>query len=171
MEYNNPNEPWLHSDYIPHQGDVNMRDRMKSGCLQIVIYLVAVMIVLALCALFGSCTTTKYVAVPEHHTDTLRVTKYERDSIYMRDSIMVQQKGDTLTIDRWHTLYRDRWHTDTVFQSKRDSIPYPVEVIKEVPAELTWWQQTRLHIANILLMVLLIIAIWESASSLRRTNK
>ena len=36
----------------------------------------------------------------------------------------------------------------------RDSIPYPVEVPVEVPAQLTWWQQTRLHIANILLYLL-----------------
>jgi hypothetical protein len=50
---------------------------------------------------------------------------------------------------------------DTLYRSKTDSIPYPVEVIKEVPAELTWWQQARLHLANILLFGLLIgVIIW-----------
>jgi hypothetical protein len=69
----------------------------------------------------------------------------------VHDSIHVSEKGDTVRIERWHTQYRDRIVRDTVYQSKHDSIPYPVEVVKEVPAELTWWQQTRLHLANILL--------------------
>jgi hypothetical protein len=43
--------------------------------------------------------------------------------------------------------------------SVHDSIPYPVEVVKEVPADLTWWQQTRLHLANILLWLLLLAAV------------
>ena len=55
-------------------------------------------------------------------------------------------------------MARRRLH-DTLYQSKVDSIPYPVEVIKEVPAKLTWWQQTRLHLANILLYLLLIVGI------------
>ena len=40
-----------------------------------------------------------------------------------------------------------------------DSIPVPYTVIKEVPAPLTWWQQTRLHLANILLYLILIVGI------------
>jgi hypothetical protein len=43
--------------------------------------------------------------------------------------------------------------------SVHDSIPYPVEVVKEVPAQLTWWQQTRIHLANILLWLLLLAAV------------
>lgn len=77
----------------------------------------------------------------------------------VHDSIHITEKGDTVRIERWHTQYRDRWHTDTIYQSKRDSIPYPVEVTKEVPAKLTWWQQTRLHLANIVLWLLVLLAI------------
>ena len=47
---------------------------------------------------------------------------------------------DTVYIDRWHTAYRDRWHTlnhtDTIRITRRDSIPYPVEVPVEVPAPI-----------------------------------
>ena len=43
---------------------------------------------------------------------------------------------DTVYIDRWHTAYRDRWHTlnhtDTIRVTRRDSIPYPVEVPKYI---------------------------------------
>ena len=58
-----------------------------------------------------------------------------------------------------YTAWRDRIVRDTIYQSKRDSIPYPVEVIKEVPAKLTWWQQTRLHLANIVLWLLALLSI------------
>ena len=104
--------------------------------------------------LLASCGSTKYVTVTEHQTDTLRQVTVRYDSVMVHDSIHITEKGDTVKIERWHTQWRDRWHTDTIYQSKRDSIPYPVEVIKEVPAELTWWQQTRLHLANILLWLL-----------------
>ena len=44
--------------------------------------------------------------------------------------------------------------------SVHDSIPvpYPVEVIREVPAELTWWQQTRMDIGGWAIVALAILA-------------
>jgi hypothetical protein len=144
---------------------MNEKERMMAGCLQGAAFVLMIIFALAMCALFGSCTTTKYVPVPEYHTDTLRVVKHQRDSIYLSDSIYVSDfvRDDTVykTVERWHTQYRDRWRTDTIYQSKLDSIPapYPVEVTKEVPAELTWWQQTRLYLANTLLVVLGLIGI------------
>ena len=121
--------------------------------------LAAAAVVFGLLLLTG-CTTTKYVPVETVRTDTLKVTKYERDSIYIHDSTIVREKGDTMLIEKWHTRWRDRWMHDTVYQSRVDSIPKPYPVEKRVPAELTWWQQTRLHLANILLYALLVIGIF-----------
>lgn len=112
-----------------------------------------IMMIMAALLLAG-CGSTKYVTVTEHHTDTLRQVTVRYDSVMVHDSIHITEKGDTVKIERWHTQWRDRWHTDTIYQSRRDSVPYPVEVVKEVPAQLTWWQQTRLHLANILLWLL-----------------
>ena len=116
--------------------------------------LAAAAVVFGLLLLTG-CTTTKYVPIETVRTDTLKVTKYERDSIYIHDSTIVREKGDTMLIEKWHTRWRDRWMHDTVYQSRVDSVPKPYPVEKRVPAELTWWQQTRLHLANILLYALL----------------
>ena len=134
-------------------------ERMLAVIHRLAYALVAAAVGILLCALLSSCTTTQYVPVPEYHTDTLRQVTVRHDSVMVHDSIHVSEKGDTVRIERWHTQYRDRWHTDTVYQSKRDSIPYPVEVVKEVPAKLTWWQQTRLHLANIVLWMLLLLAV------------
>ncbi len=169
IDYNNPNDPWQHNGYDPYKG-LSDEERIKAGCMQVVAFIVMLIVGLALCALFGSCTTTKYVPVPEYHTDTLRISHNTRDSIYVHDSIHVSEKGDTIRIERWHTQWRDRWRTDTVYQSKRDSIPYPVEVTKEVPAKLTWWQQTRIHIGGVVLWLLLFAAVWYIGGLLRKVK-
>jgi hypothetical protein len=50
----------------------------------------------------------------------------------------------------------------------RDSIPVPYPVEKQVPAELTWWQQTRLHLADIMLYLLAVVAIFYVGRKLLR---
>ena len=131
-----------------------------TGCFS---YIIGILVGLMAAVLLAGCTATKYVTVPEVHHDTVRVTQQQRDSIYLHDSIYVQTltRGDTvyLTTDRWHTQYRDRWSHDTLYQSRTDTIPKPYPVEVKVPAELTWWQQTRLHLANILLWTIAIAGI------------
>jgi hypothetical protein len=158
IDYNNPNDMWRNNGYDPYRG-LSDEERMKAGCLQLAGIVGAIIVALLICALFGSCTTTQYVTVPEYHTDTLIQTNLQHDSIYVHDSIMVSQQGDTVRIEKWHTKYVEREVHDTTYISKTDSIPKPYPVIQEVPAKLTWWQQTRLHIANILLWALLIVGI------------
>ena len=113
--------------------------------------------------LLGSCTTTKYVTVPELHTDTLRVTQHSRDSIYVHDSIWVNQwqAGDTIYRERtkWRTQYVERLSHDTIYRARVDSIPAPYPVEVEVPAKLSWWQRVRLHTGDIALAVLGILTL------------
>ena len=162
IDYNNPNEMWRHNGYDPYKG-LSDKERMLAGCLHVFILMGTFIVALLICALFGSCTTTKYVPVPEYHTDTVRIVQHQRDSIYLSDSIYVSDfvRDDTIykTIERWRTKYIERMSHDTLYQSKRDSIPYPVEVVKEVPAKLTPWQQFRISLANILLYLILIVGI------------
>ena len=90
----------------------------------------------------SSCTTTKYVPVVEYHTDTLIQKMTQRDSIYLHDSTIVREKGDTVLIERWHTRYRDRDVHDTVYQSRIDSVPapYPVtEYVERKRSKLDWF--------------------------------
>lgn len=162
-DYTNPNDPWMQTGYDPYKGMSN-NERIKAARLQLLIMVGAFIAALLICALFGSCTTTKYVTVPEYHTDTVRIVQHQRDSIYLSNSIYVSDfvRDDTVykTVERWHTKYIERMIHDTLYQSKMDSIPYPVEVIKEVPAKLTWWQQTRLHLFNIIGIALVVIVVF-----------
>ena len=76
------------------------------------------------------------------YKDRLRV-----DSIYNRDTVQIYGRNDTVFKDviRW----RERFRLDTVSVVRIDSIPYPVEVIREVN-KLTKWQRWRLTILNII---------------------
>jgi hypothetical protein len=147
------------TDYNDNKFNEDDEERMLEVIHRLAYALVAAAVGVLLCALFSGCTTTKYVTVPEYHTDTLRQVTVCHDSVMVHDSIHVSEKGDTVRIERWHTQYRDRIVRDTVYQSKHDSIPVPVDVPVEVPAELTWWQQTRLHLANIVLWLLALLAV------------
>lgn len=115
-----------------------------------------------------SCTTTRYVPVVEHHTDTLRLSRNIRDSIYVHDSIRVREKGDTVLVERWHTRYREKLAHDTIYKSRVDSIPAPYPVEKKVEKELTWWQQTRLHLANVVLWLLGAAVVWWIGGVIRK---
>lgn len=122
-------------------------------------------VLVLLITFFTGCSTTKYVTVPEVRSDTVRITQHERDSIYLHDSIYVNQysRGDTVyfEVQKWHIQYRDRWNTDTAYISRRDSVPVPYPVEKQVPAQLSWWQQARLWLANVILVVLAVLAaVW-----------
>ena len=108
------------------------------------------------------CKTTEYVPVIEHRTDTVYRSKVVHDSIYQHDSTYIKEKGDSVYIERWHTKYVLKEKTDTLYESRVDSIPVPYEVVKEVEVEkpLSWWQAMRMHIGGIVVWLLLILAIY-----------
>jgi hypothetical protein len=75
-------------------------------------------------------------------------------NIYRHDSIYVLQRGDTMFIDRWHTLtaYRDRLRTDTL--RTIDSVR--VEVVKEVErvVQLSAWSSFFATVGRIFVGIL-----------------
>ena len=115
---------------------------------------------LALVALWFlcSCTTTKVVTVEKVKTDTTYITKQQRDSIWLHDSIHVTERGDTIRIERWYTKYIEREVHDTLYRAKTDSIPVPYEVVKEVPRKSTLFERIMFctGIVSILCLILFV---------------
>lgn len=139
--------------------DEGKSDKAYKGCFwSLVLSIVTFVIVSVL--LLTSCTTTKVVEVERVKTDTTYITKWQRDSVWLHDSIRVREKGDSVWVERWHTKFVEREVHDTLYQAKTDSIPVPYEVIKEVPAPLSWWQRVRLWLGNIVLLALLGVAVY-----------
>lgn len=100
-------------------------------------------IIFCIVLLMLGCRSVKHVPVETVKTEKEYVDRWNRDSVYIRDSVFVLVKGDTVFKDRYRIVYKDRYSRDTAYISKVDTIQvaYPVEVIKEkyrVPKSL-WW--------------------------------
>ena len=138
--------------------------------------LVIWMVILFVLALLASCKSVEYVPVvqtnTEHHWHTDSI--HEKDSTYHEKTTTIMQldsaamakygiqlqKAERAWLVKTEELQRQIERLEAMSQSKdsvHDSIPvpYPVEVIREVPAELSWWQRLRLWIGNIGLMAIL----------------
>lgn len=102
-------------------------------------------LLICLLVLATGCARKVYVPVEStvSRTDTVYSAKVRVDSVIMRDSVAVFQKGDTVMITKYRDRYRVKELTDTVYQSAIDSVkvsvPYPVE------KALTSWESFRLQ--------------------------
>ena len=177
IDYNDPNEMWRNNGYDPYKG-MSDEEKMKVGCLQLAGIISGIILALLICALFNSCTTTKYVPVTEQHTEH----HWHTDSVKERDSTHTERNTIIRELDSaamarygiqmqanqraWLVLQREMEqrlreleHMTATHDTIHDSIPAPYPVEVKVPAELTWWQEARLHLANIMLYMLLIVGI------------
>lgn len=115
-------------------------------------------IVLFICLLVLATGCARKVYVPVEstlsRTDTIYSAKVRVDSVIMRDSVAVFQKGDTVLITKYRDRYRVKELTDTVYQSAIDSVkisvPYPVE------RELSRWERTKMDFGGMAIGALVI---------------
>lgn len=111
---------------------------------------------ICLLVLASGCSRKVYVPVESvvSRTDTIYSAKVRVDSVIMRDSVAVFQKGDTVTITKYRDRYRVKELTDTVYQSAIDSVkvsvPYPVE------RELSRWERTKMDFGGMAIGALVI---------------
>ena len=125
---------------------------MDNKLLRKKIRLVWTVILLAILVVFllTGCKT-KTILVP---VDRVKIEYKERlrvDSVYNRDTIQIYKKNDTIYYEK--IKWRERFKIDTVSVVRVDSIPYKVEVVKEVN-KLTKWQKLRLSTLNILVLII-----------------
>lgn len=100
----------------------------------------------------GGCKT-KYVTVPEYHTEY--ITKIDStikwDSIWVHDSVSLFIKGDTITKyqlkDKIVYKYLWKYQTDTLLQRDSIRVPYPVE------KKLSKWEKVKMDMGGIALFV------------------
>ena len=80
------------------------------------------------CVLIG-CKSTEPLQNINAETRIEYRDKYHRDSIYIRDSIIVQVKGDTIFKDRWHTEWKEKEIGDTIILT--DTVYIEKEVFRD----------------------------------------
>lgn len=161
------------------------KERADEMRLAIIIYHIAKWTVFALIGalLIGilcSCSSKeRIVAVPEIHDHW----HYHTDSVHHTDSIIHEKETTIMQLDsaamakygiqlksaerawlvKTAELERQIQQLMQLSQTKdtvRDSIPYPVEVIKEVPAKLSWWQGLLVRLGYCSLGIVIIYLIY-----------
>lgn len=110
------------------------------------------LLILFLVILSGCKSKTVYVPV-----ESLRIEyrgNLMRDSIYLRDSIFMQTKNDTVMIEKFRYLYKDRIVRDSIHL--RDTIKVPYPVLEEVEVnKISGFQNFQMWCGRILLIALL----------------
>lgn len=99
-------------------------------------------------SLLSGCKSVQYVPVETVRTDSVYVDRFQRDSIYQRDSVYINRwtAGDTIYQDKivYKYIYRDKVKYDTVSILRSDTVrvPFPVD------RELSKWEQIRLDVGG-----------------------
>ena len=117
-----------------------------------------------LISLLSGCKSVQYVPVETVRTDSVYIDRFQRDSIYQRDSIFVNRwtAGDTVYQDKvvWKYVYRDKVVYDTVAILRSDTVrvPYPVE------RRLSTWEEVRLNVGGwaigaVIIFILIVVGI------------
>lgn len=115
------------------------------GIVKRLLYLIIPYIILSSLA---GCKSVQYVPMETVRTDSIYVDRYQRDSMYQRDSVFVNRwiAGDTVYQDKvvWKYVYRDKIKYDTVAILRSDTlrVPYPVE------SRLSTWEKIRLKVGG-----------------------
>ena len=87
---------------------------------------------------------TQYVPVESVRTETQYIDRLQRDSIFVKDSVFIKEKNDTIYLTKWRVEYREVLRVDTFNIVKVDSI----NTIVEVEKKLTKWQKFKLNIGG-----------------------
>ena len=91
--------------------------------------------------IFLGCRTLVYVPVPAVSLDSTYVSRGVRDTVFIHDSVVVSERGDTVVKERARIIYRTRRVTDTVVSKRVDTLTVVVPAEREdsgVPVRLRW---------------------------------
>lgn len=121
-----------------------------------VLSLIAVVLALASCSAAKHITDNHY----QSHNEATYNQTHKTDSIYIRDSIFIKEKGDTVYkyVEKWRV--RDRIIHDTLIVSQTDTVFVDVTKVEEVERELTTWQKVKMRgfwVYTFILVVALIV--------------
>ena len=116
-----------------------------------------IIIALMLC----SCRSTKYIPVETIKTDTLYIAKLKVDSVYHRDSVHVETKGDSVTI------YKEKYIAK--IEQLHDTIKvYSVDTVKVVIPQNTESSRGKsFNYAGLLFIILAIFTLISIAKKYR----
>ena len=108
------------------------------------------LILLLIMYFFCECRT-EYVPLEVVKRDSVFIASLDRDSIFVRDSVFVREKGDTVYKykDKYVYVYKTLVDTFTVYRDREVEVPVPVE------RKLSWWERMKMEYAGWIIGVLM----------------
>jgi hypothetical protein len=148
---------WLQSTYYDIFDKIRENMRNIRLIFRYFDYIILALVALATAILVCSCQPVRYIPVETVKTDSVRVVDVQKDSIYVRDSILIRTKADTIYVTKWRTEYREALKVDTFLVQRVDSI----NTIVEVEKKLTKVQRLKMDVGTgVLYAVPILIAIF-----------
>ena len=111
----------------------------------------------------ASCSLSRKTIKQEEKRDSASVrtefvwlTKKVHDSIYLRDSVFVEKKGDTIYLNKWRTHYRERLVHDTIIVETTDTLSIKEWQVKDVLKSPSFFQMWKAYIIGAVAILLII---------------
>ena len=109
--------------------------------------------------IFVGCRTIEYVPVEKVVTKDNVIIKTE----YVDRETKVKEYVGGDTVYRDSIVVCTILRCDTIYSHSVDSIPYPVEVVKEIERNLNWYEKTMIRLGWALIALLVAFVGWKVA--------
>ena len=124
-----------------------------------ILFFLMIILAAASCFTLTGCTSVQYVPVESVTHDSIYISRVERDSIHVHDSIYMEvvSKADTVYKTKYvqKVVYRDALRTDTLLVERVDTIRIPVPVERK----LSRWEQIKLDFGGMFIGGIAIFAL------------
>lgn len=120
-----------------------------------------ILFLLFMTLLLGSCKVKEKIVevpIPQVKTEIKYIDKVKYDSIYLKDSVYIVQKGDTIYNNKVAYRYKYKYLKDTITVNKTDTITKLQKVIEiKVQNQLNVVQKVLMYIGLFSILLFLII--------------
>ena len=120
-----------------------------------------ILFLLFMTLLLGSCKVKERIVevpIPQIKTEIKYIDKVEYDSIYLKDSVYIVQKGDTIYNNKVAYRYKYKYLKDTITINKTDTITKLQKVTEiKVKNQLNVVQKILMYIGLFSLLMFIII--------------
>lgn len=120
-----------------------------------------ILFLLFMTLLLGSCKVKEKIVevpIPQIKTEIKYIDKVKYDSIYLKDSVYIIQKGDTIYNNKVAYRYKYKYFKDTIIVNKTDTITKLQKVTEiKVQNQLNIVQKVLMYIGLFSILLFLII--------------
>ena len=120
-----------------------------------------ILFLLFMTLLLGSCKVKEKIVevpIPQIKTEIKYIDKIKYDSIYLKDSVYIVQKGDTIYNNKVAYRYKYKYLKDTVIVNKTDTITRLQKITEiKVKNQLNTVQKILMYIGLFSLLMFIII--------------